>query len=159
MSGIIETHTNPTAKETIREAIITQAIVDSPGKSYESIHVGSIRDWLFGSHDMLRHLLNHIKHDDSRELNKIYKRYKDAKTEATKQKNLDNLVDSIHERLDGIFTRENYPRFVAARDEAQKLVENGIMVSRNKRVANDLNVLFNAPLWDNVMNQGSGAAA
>ena len=151
MSGIIETHLNPTSKETIREAIISKAIVDSPGGSYESIHAGSIRSWLFGSHDMLRHLLNHVKHDDSCELNKMYKRYMAAKTDTTKQKSLDKLVDSIHERLDGIFTSENYPRFVAAHDEAQKLVENGIMVNRNKCVANDLNVLLNAPLWDGIV--------
>jgi hypothetical protein len=153
MSGIIETHPNPVSKETVREAIISKAIVDSPGESYESIHANSIRSWLFGSHDMLRYLLNHIKHDDSRELNKMYKRYMGAKTETIRQKNLDRLVDSIHEYLDGVFTSENYPKFVAAHDKAQRLVDNGVMVSRNKRVVDDFTVLLNAPLWDNVMNQ------
>lgn len=153
MSGIIETHPNPVSKETIREAIITQAIVDSPGETYEGIHTNSIRSWLFGSHDMLRHLLSHIKYDDSRELNMMYKRYMGAETETTRLKNLEKIVDNIHEYLDDVFTRENYPRFVAARNKAQRLVNDGIMVFSNQRVVDDFTVLLNAPLWDNVMNQ------
>lgn len=151
MSGIIETHPDPISKETIREAIISKAIVDSPGKSHEGIHANSIRSWLFGSHDMLRHLLSHITYDDSRELNKMYRRYMTAKTDTIRQKDLDTLVDSIHEHLDDVFTRENYPSFVAACDKAQRLVNDGIMVFTNQRVVDDFTVLLNAPLWDSVM--------
>lgn len=155
MSGIIEAHPNPTSKEVIRDAVISKAIVDSPGFPHESIHAGSIRAWLFGSHDMLRHLLSHIKYSDSRELNTMYKLYITAVADFTREKNLNKLVDGIYEHLDGIFTRENYPRFVAARDKAQKLVDNGVMVSRNRRVVDDFTVLLNAPLWDSVTGEGS----
>lgn len=146
MRGVIETRPDPMSKKAIREAVVTKAIVDSAGQSHESIHVGSIRAWLFGSHDMLRYLLSHIKYDDSRELNKMYWCYMVAETDTAKQKNLDKLVDGIYGYLDGIFTRENYPMFVAARDKAQRLVDDNIVVFRNQRVVDDFTVLLNAPL-------------
>ena len=81
----------------------------------------------------------------------MYWCYMAAETDAIRQKNLDKLVDGIYGYLDGIFTRENYPMFVAARDKAQRLVNDGIMVFTNQRVVDDFTVLLNAPLWDSVM--------
>lgn len=153
MSGIIETHPNPTSKEAIRDAVISKAIVDNSVGPHGSINAGSIHAWLFGSYDMLRYLLSHIKYKDSRELNTMYKHYTAAVTDITRQEYLDKLVGAIYDRLDGIFTRENYPKFVAARDKAQQLVDNGVMVFRNQRVVDDYSTLLAAPVWDSIMGE------
>ena len=74
MEAAIEKYTNPIDKDVIREAILTKAIVEYPDQ-YDWLRSGGIEKWLFGSHEMLYHLLNHIKWEDSHQLEKTYDRF------------------------------------------------------------------------------------
>lgn len=152
MDAAIEKYTNPIDKEVIREAILTKAIVEYPNE-YDWLRRGGIEKWLFGSHEMLYHLLNHIKWEESRKLEKTYTRFLAAKTEKTRQKNLTILIDSIYEHLTVVFAADNYQKLVENREQVKDLVERGVQVQKNQRVLDDLTVLLVAPLWKSVLDK------
>lgn len=152
MDAAITKYTNPIDKDVICEAILMKAIVEYSNE-YDWLRRGGIEKWLFGSHEMLYHLLNHIKWEESRKLEKTYTRFLVAKTEKTRQKHLTILVDSIYGHLTVVFTADNYRILVENREQVKDLVERGIHVSRNQRVLDDLNVLLAAPLWKNVLDK------
>lgn len=151
MEAAIEKYTNPIDKDVIRDAILTKAIIEYPNQ-YDWLRSGGIKKWLFGSHEMLYHLLNHIKWEDSHHLEKTYTRFLAAKTEKTRQKHLTILVDSIYGHLTVVFTADNHRKLLENKKQLKDLIGRGIQVRRNQRVLDDFNALLAAPLWDKVLN-------
>lgn len=151
MEAAIEKYTNPIDKDVIREAILTKVIVEYPNE-YDWLRRGGIEKWLFGSHKMLYHLLNHIKWEDSRQLEKTYTRFLAAKTDKTRQKHLAILIDNIYEHLAVVFTADNHQKLVANKEQLEDLVSRGVQAQRNQRVLDDLKALLAAPLWNKVLN-------
>lgn len=151
MDAAITKYTNPIDKDVIRDAILTKAIVEYPNE-YDWLRSGGIEKWLFGSHEMLYHLLNHITWEESHKLEKTYDRFLAAKTEKTRQKHLTILVDSIYGHLTVVFTANNYQILVENKEQLEDLIGRGISVRGNQRVLDDLDVLLVAPLWKNVLD-------
>lgn len=151
MEAAMEKYTNPIDKDVIRDAILTKAIVEYPDQ-YDWLRSGSIEKWLFGSHEMLYHLLNHIKWEDSHQLEKTYTRFLAAKTEKTRQKHLTILIDSIYGHLTVVFTADNHRKLLEHKKQLEDLIGRGIQVRRNQWVLDDLNALLAAPLWNKVLN-------
>lgn len=152
MEAAIKKYTNPIDKDVIRDAILTKAIVEYPNE-YDWLRRGGIEKWLFGSHEMLYHLLNHITWEESHELEKTYTRFLAAKTEKTRQKHLNILVDSIFGYLTIVFTADNYQILVENKEQLEDLIGRGISVRGNQRVLDDLNALLGAPLWESVLDK------
>ena len=151
MDAAIETHTNPIDKDVICEAILTKAMVEYPGE-FDWLRRAGIERWLFGSHERLYRLLNHITWEQSHQLERTSNRFLAAKTEKTRQKHLTILVDSIYGHLRVVFTADTYQKLMENREQLEDLIGRGINARGNQRILDDLNVLLAAPLWDTVLN-------
>lgn len=151
MDAAIEIYTNPIDKDVIREAILTKAMVEYPGE-FDWLRSTGIKKWLFGSHERLYRLLNHITWEQSHQLERTYNRFLAAKTEKTRQKHLTILVDSIYGHLTVVFTADTYQKLMENREQLEDLIGRGVNTRGNQRILDDLNVLLAAPLWDTVLN-------
>lgn len=151
MDAAIETYTNPIDKDVIREAILTKAMVEYPGE-FDWLRSTGIEKWLFGSHERLYRLLNHITWDESHQLERTYNRFLAAKTEKTRQKHLTILVDTIYGHLSLVFTADTHQKLMKNREQLEDLINRGINTRGNQRVLDDLNALLTAPLWDSILN-------
>lgn len=151
MDAAIEIYTNPIDKDVIREAILTKAMVEYPGE-FDWLRSTGIKKWLFGSHERLYRLLNHITWEQSHQLERTYNRFLAAKTEKTRQKHLTILVDSIYGHLTVVFTADTYQKLMENREQLEDLIGRGVNTRGNQRILDDLNVLLATPLWDTVLN-------
>lgn len=151
MDAAIETYTNPIDKDVIREAILTKAMVEYPG-GFDWLRSTGIKKWLFGSHERLYRLLNHITWDESHQLERTYNRFLAAKTEKTRQKHLTILVDTIYGHLSLVFTADTHQKLMKNREQLEDFINRGINTRGNQRVLDDLNALLTAPLWDSILN-------
>lgn len=151
MDAAIEIYTNPIDKDVIREAIISKAMVEYPGE-FDWLRSTGIEKWLFGSHERLYRLLNHITWDKSRQLERTYNRFLAAKTEKTRQKHLTILVDTIYGYLTVVFTADTHQKLMENREQLEDLIGRGVNARGNQRVLDDLNALLAASLWDTVLN-------
>ena len=142
MSCVIKTHPNPTTKQAIRDAIISKEMVRTIGNEEDFDLAG----WLFGEHFTIYFILNNHDPDWYDKLQKIYCRYQRAKTDTTRNKNLELLVDMIHERLEAVFTRSNRQKYIDVwQEEKAKWI-----CMPNHKIIQDWQTLVFAPLWKNV---------
>ena len=151
MDAAIEKYTNPIDKDVIREAILSKAMVEYPGE-HDWLRSTGIEKWLFGSHEFLYRLLNHITWEQSRQLEKTYDRFLAAKTEKTRQKQLTILVDTIYGYLTFVFTADTHQKLMENREQLEDLIGCGVNARGNQRVLDDLNALLAAPLWGSILN-------
>lgn len=143
MSCVIKTCQNPLTKKTVREAILSKEMVCIIADK----EFLDVTGWLFGDYHMLRFILNKSEYESEfewdDELQKIYRRYQRAKTDATRHKNLEILVDMIYARIRGVFTRSGRKKYVAAWKEEQ--TKRPFMA--DEKMIKDLQALIFAPLW------------